>query len=71
MSERDGVTLGDAFPREIERAHEKIRAYESIGPAGAFALAFIRPLVKQAERAQAEQDVVAMVRLLPQLRDIA
>lgn len=64
-------TLGNAFPREIEAAKQKAKAYEAIGPAGAFALSWIRPLITESERAWVEQDTVAMVRLLPQLRDIA
>jgi hypothetical protein len=64
-------TLGDAFPAEIETAKQKARGYEEIGPAGALALILIRRTIAAAERAWAEQDTAAMVRLLPQLQDIA
>ena len=65
------TTLGDEFPLEIERAKEKAEGYRGIGAAGAFALSWITPLIAEAEQAQASGDVVAMVRLYPQLKDIA
>ena len=64
-------TLGELFPQEIETAKKKAAAYAEIGPSGAFALSWIRPLISEAEKAWREQDTVAMIRLYPQLKDIA
>lgn len=63
-------TLGDAFPREVERVRELAGMYRSI-PTGVFALKmFIEPLLKQAEEAMRQADTVAMIRLLPQLKEL-
>lgn len=64
------MTLGESFPKEIARVRDALNAYRSIGPAGAFACAWIAPLLAQAEKAQAEQDVVEMVKLYPLLQEV-
>jgi len=61
-------TLADALPKEQERVRELIPIYESVGPAGAFALAMIKCSLLNAERAAACGDVVAMARALEDLR---
>lgn len=56
-------TLGDALPREMARVRDQVMpAYQSIGPAGAFALTMMRADLDAAARAMAEGDVVAMLR---------
>lgn len=64
-------TLGDALPRQIAFVRDEvIPAYEEIGPAGAFALGWIRPALATAEKAWASGDVVAMVRAYAEIKDI-
>lgn len=65
------ATLGDEFPEEIERTREKLKSYESIGIAGLSGANVIRATIKAAEKAQQEQDVVAMIRLLQEMRNIS
>ena len=63
-------TLGDALPREMARVRDKVMpAYLEIGPAGAFALAFMRTDLDSAAKALAEGDVVEMVRVYEALKD--
>ena len=55
---------------EIKRVREHvIPAYEAIGPSGFFALAMIRPLVREGERALVTHDALAMLRILPRLQE--
>ena len=55
-------TLGDALPREMARVRDAVMpVYQSIGPAGAFALAMMRRDLDAAAKALAEGDVVAML----------
>ena len=57
-------TLGDALPREMARVRDEVMpAYIKIGPAGQFALAFMR-----ATKALAEGDVVEMLRVYESLK---
>ena len=66
----DVDTLGDALPREMARVRDVVMpAYQSIGPAGAFALAFMRRDLDEAARAMAEGDVVAMLRVYQSLKE--
>lgn len=62
-------SLGEAFPEEIERCKELIVAYREIGPAGQFGLVMLEDLVEKAEKANIDQDVIAMVRLYPELQE--
>ena len=63
-------TVGDALPREMARIRDVVMpAYQSIGPAGDFALAMMRHDLDRAAKALAEQDVVEMIRVLQELRD--
>ena len=63
-------TLGDALPREMARVRDVVMpAYLAIGPAGTFALMFMRRDLDEAARAMAEGDVVAMVRAYRKLKE--
>jgi hypothetical protein len=63
-------TLGDALPREMARVRDVVMpAYQSIGPAGGFALAMMRRDLDRAAKALAEQDVIEMIRVLQELRE--
>lgn len=62
-------TLGDALPREMARVRDKVMpAYQSIGPAGAFALTMMRAHLDDAAKALADGDVVAMIRCYESLK---
>lgn len=62
-------TLGDALPKEMARIRDEVMpAYVEIGPAGQFALAFMRQDLDAAARAMAEGDVVAMLRAYEKLK---
>ena len=56
------ATLGYALPREMSRVRELIPMYESIGPAGGFAVLMMKRALDVAQKALAEGDVVAMIR---------
>jgi hypothetical protein len=61
-------TLADALPREQERVRELIPIYESLGVSGTFAVAMMKISLREAEKAAARGDVVAMLRALEDLR---
>lgn len=63
-------TLGDALPKEMARIRDVIMpAYQSIGPAGAIALAMMRTDLDLAAKAMVEGDVVAMIAAYQSLQD--
>ena len=62
-------TLADALPREQERVRELIPMYESIGPAGAFAVAMIKASLRAADQAVMSGDVVQMIRAYNDLKE--
>lgn len=58
----EAKSLGSDLPKEMARVRDKvIPAYLKIGPAGAFAVAWMREALDDAARAMAEGDVVAML----------
>ncbi len=61
-------TLGDALPAEIDRVRSLIPEYESIGPAGGFALAMIKQDLAFAERTIYEGDTVGMIKAYEALK---
>jgi len=63
-------SLGDAFPKAIARAKTILGYYEEIGPVGMFGAAMIKQTITAAEKAWAEQDIVAMIRLYHELMEI-
>lgn len=67
---RDKVdTLGDALPREMKRVRDVIMPrYIEIGPAGTFALLFMRKALDDATKALAEGDAVACIRAYQELK---
>lgn len=63
-------TLGDALPREMARVRDIVMpVYQDIGPAGAYALAFMRRDLDLAAKALAEDDLIAMLYALQSLRE--
>lgn len=64
------TTLGDDLPREMARVRDElIPIYQSIGPAGAFAIALMRIDLDRAAKAMAENDVVGMIQAYQRLKD--
>jgi hypothetical protein len=58
-------TVGSALPKEMTRIRDVlIPQYQSIGPAGGFAIMMMRNELDRATKALAEGDVVAMVKSL-------
>lgn len=63
-------TLADAYPKEQQRCRELVGEYQALpGGVGAFGAAIISDVLKRAEKAAAEQDTVAMVGLLIEMRE--
>lgn len=70
MSDNPIETLADALPKEMARVRDNVMpAYIEIGPAGMFALAFMRADLDEAARAMAQGDVVGMIRAHQKLKD--
>lgn len=56
------ATLGDALPKEMARVRDELMPlYQSIGPAGGFALAMMRAELDRATKALAEGDLPTMI----------
>ena len=64
------TSLGDEFPKQIERVEEILGYYEEIGPAGMFGAAMIKDTLGEAKLAWQSQDVVEMVRLYKEMQEI-
>lgn len=55
-------TLGEALPKEMARVRDELMPmYQSIGPAGGFALALMRAELDRATKALAEGDLPTMI----------
>lgn len=64
------ATLGEELPRQMARVRDEVMpAYQAIGPAGAFALGFMRADLDRAAKAMAEGDTVEMLRVCQKLRE--
>ena len=61
-------TLGDRFPAELERVRTLLQDYRDLGGVGVFGVTMIEAVLTPAEKAWAEQDTVAMIRLYPKLQ---
>lgn len=63
-------TLGDDLPKQMARVRDElIPQYESIGPAGGFAIAMMRRSLDRAAVAMAEGDLPAMIAVYKELTD--
>jgi uncharacterized protein (UPF0335 family) len=63
-------TLGEELPKEMARVRDiLIPQYQSIGPAGNFAIAFMRSDLDAAAKAMAEGDLPEMIRVYQRLKD--
>ncbi len=64
------TTLGEDLPKQMARVRDELMPmYQSIGPAGGFALVLMRNALDQAAKAMAEGDVVKMMRAYETLKD--
>lgn len=63
-------TLGDDFPKQQARVREVLGYYKEIGPAGAFGAAMIEATLRRADEAAISGDVVAMLRVYQELKEI-
>lgn len=68
QDEQGVTTLADELPRQQERCRNLLKLYEEIGVAGAFAAAFIRLALREAEQAAASGDVVRMLLACEELK---
>lgn len=63
-------SLGSELPAKMKEIREThIPAYQSIGPAGGFAIAMMNLSLTKAEKAMAEGDVVLMIEAYRELCD--
>lgn len=69
MEEAMTDTLGDALPREMARVRDVLMPlYQSIGPAGGFALACMRADLDAAAKAMIEGDLLEMIKAYEALK---
>lgn len=62
-------TLAEDYPKQQERCRELLEGYTEIGPAGAFGHAMISDVLRRADKAAAEQDLVAMIRCFQEMKE--
>lgn len=63
-------TLADAFPKEQRRVRGILELYLEIGPGGAFGAHWIRELLDRAEVVALSGDVVEMLRVFEELKQV-
>lgn len=61
-------SLGEAFPREMQRCTRLLGEYRALGPVGEFGAAMIQQTLDEAAEALASGDTVAMIRIYPRLQ---
>lgn len=60
-------SLGEAFPKEIQRCTRLLGDYRELGSAGTFGAAMIQQTLDEATNALAAGDTVAMIAIYPRL----
>ena len=63
-------SVGDDYPKQQARLRKAIAAYESIGPAGAFAVTWMRDLQERADKAAISGDIVEIVRCYKEMCEV-
>ena len=63
-------SLGEAYREEQARVRTILGYYKEIGPAGAFGAMMIEDVLRRADKAAIEGDVVAMVGLYKEMQEI-
>lgn len=62
-------SLGEDLPKEMARVRDEVMpAYQSIGPAGNFALTLMRTSLDRAAKAMAEGDLPEMISVYQDLK---
>lgn len=64
------MNIIEGIQKEQERIRELKKEYEAIGPAGAFGLMFINAALKDADKVIASGDVVEMLKVFSELKEI-
>ena len=62
-------SLAEAYPIEMQRCQEVLAQYRAIGKAGAFGALMITDMLIRAQKAVAEADTVAMIRLYQEMQE--
>lgn len=65
-----GETLGEAFPKQQARLRQCLINGKEIGPAGAYYCLVIEDLLKRADQAAIQQDLVAMINIYREMQEI-
>lgn len=63
-------TVGDDYPRQQERVRRIRDHARDIGPAGNFLVAICDDLLRRAEQAAIRQDVVEIVKIYQEMKDM-
>lgn len=63
------MTLGDAYSQEQARIRQCLLDGQEIGPAGQFYCLMAEDLLKRADKAAIEGDLVAMIRLYKEMQE--
>lgn len=63
-------SLGEAYPKEQARCRTVLGYYKEVGPPGAFGAAMIEDVLRRADKAAIEGDVVAMIGLYKEMQEI-
>ncbi len=64
------ATLGEEFPKMQARVRKILGHYKEIGPAGQFGAAMIEEVLQRADKVVIEQDLVAMIQIFQELKEI-
>ena len=63
-------TLGDEYPKQQARLRNIMRALAEIGPSGHFLIAIIEDIMRRADKAVIDQDVVGMVAVFKEMQEV-
>lgn len=64
------TSLAEEYPKQQARCRELLKGYYEIGSVGAFGAAVIEHILREADRAIANQDVVAMLRSFENMKSV-
>ena len=62
-------SLAEEYPKEQERCRELLEQYKELGPPGTFGYIMLKDFLKRADKAVAEQDVVAMIACYKEMKE--
>lgn len=63
------MSLGEEFPKEQARCRQLLGWYREIGPNGAFGAACIEDMLRRADRAVMDGDIVTMIQVFQEMRE--